>query len=162
MSAHLTHQELTDRLLGASSKTVEAHLLDCAQCREEGERIANSIGQFRRAAHQWSETASQRIVPATGAVRRQWRFGAALVAAAACLIVAFAWMLNLHNPQVRSPAAGENPTYRASRASKAELDRDNELLSQINREILEGVPSPMQPLRVSLTSEAASSNNQTQ
>ena len=29
MSAHLTHEELTDTLLGISSLTVNAHLLNC-------------------------------------------------------------------------------------------------------------------------------------
>ncbi len=29
MSAHLTHEELTDNLLGVSSLTVNAHLLNC-------------------------------------------------------------------------------------------------------------------------------------
>ncbi len=162
MSAHLTHEELTERLLGASSMTVEAHLLDCAQCREESEQIASSIGQFRRAAHEWSDAASQQVVPATGAVRHQWRFGVALATAAACLIVVFVWMLNVHNQQVRSNAASANPTHQTTAAPQTQLERDNELLSQINREISEGVPSPMQPLRVSLTNESDSSSNQTQ
>ena len=57
MSAHLTHAELTDNLLGVSSMTVNAHLLSCPACTRELDGMKTSITAFRDAAHAWNEDA---------------------------------------------------------------------------------------------------------
>ena len=58
MSAHLTHEELTDNLLGVSSITVNAHLLNCPACTRELDGMKTSITAFRDAAHAWNERRS--------------------------------------------------------------------------------------------------------
>ncbi len=56
-TAHLTKEELTDKLLGVPSLTVNAHLLSCPACANELEQVKSSIADFRSAAHAWSEDA---------------------------------------------------------------------------------------------------------
>src|SRR6185369_7840185 len=55
MNGHLTHQELTDHLLGTRSATVEAHLASCAACSKELYQFRESLGTFRTAVHNWSQ-----------------------------------------------------------------------------------------------------------
>jgi hypothetical protein len=60
MNAHLTPEELTEQLLGSSSLTVNAHLLDCPTCASELDRLQSSISNFRDSAHNWSDEISRR------------------------------------------------------------------------------------------------------
>ena len=57
LTSHLTKEELTDNLMGVSSLTVNAHLLECPACADELDRVKSSLAGFRDAAHSWSEHA---------------------------------------------------------------------------------------------------------
>jgi anti-sigma factor RsiW len=165
MSAHLTQAELTDNLLGVSSLTVNAHLLSCPACADELERLRSSIASFRGAAHAWSESAltnTDRRAPLVGvAPRRPWRAASWILAAAAMILFVSVSAFYLHNDQIERVARSTTPVSSSSAASVAQsqIDRDNELLSQVNSELAEAVPAPMQPLGVSESVSANSSTN---
>jgi predicted anti-sigma-YlaC factor YlaD len=157
MSAHLTNEELTDRLLDEPSMTVDAHLLDCAACRAELNKMRTSVEVFRTAAHSWSDNAAaidhngKAMRPRRQKVRTaEWAVAAALLLAVVVLPIVY-WRDHV---QTKSNAL-------AAQVFQAQIKQDNELLSAVNSEIAEGVPAPMQPLRVSLSYGSASLANQT-
>jgi anti-sigma factor RsiW len=152
MSAHLTNEELTDQLLDEPSRTVEAHLLDCAACRTELAQMRTSVEVFRTAARGCSDNAaavdhkvkairSRRPIVATV----EWAVAAGLLLAVVVLPIVY-WQ---DHGQTKSNAL-------AAQVLQAQIKRDNELLSAVNSEIAEGVPAPMQPLGVSLWYGSAS------
>jgi hypothetical protein len=156
MSAHLTHEELTDKLLGGSSLTVNAHLLSCPECAHELEQMKNSIAGFRGAAHAWSENAlaadrGVSVVPKLP--QRSWTANWVLVAASLMLLAA-ALTFYLHDYQARNQtssvqlAAPLTKIDAAQSQIESQIEKDNELLSQVDSELAEAVPAPMQPLGV--------------
>lgn len=152
MSAHLTHEELTDNLLGVSSLTVNAHLLNCPACANELDQLKNSIAEFRGAAHAWSDSAlADRGAPVGRALpKRSWAANWVLAAAAMVLFAAgFISYLRDHKVGNQVQSAQVGVTTVPIEASAAQIERDNELMSQVNSEIAEAVPAPMQPLQLS-------------
>lgn len=155
MSAHLTHEELTDKLLGSSSLTVNAHLLSCPGCASELDQMKSSIAAFRGAAHAWSEgaLASDRTVPQVRTLPK-WSWGAAL-AAAILFAAGFMFYLRDHQTAKQGRSAQVAASVTTTAASPAQIEKDNELLSRVNSELAEAVPAPLQPLRL-LESTASS------
>jgi anti-sigma factor RsiW len=157
MSAHLTHEELTDTLSGISSLTVNAHLLNCPECASEMDQLKNSIAGFRQAAHAWSESA-----PTVGRVssvvprKRSWAATWALVAT--MILFAAGVIFYLRDYEARKQAESAQVAMPAAplEGSAAQIAKDNELMSQVYSEISEGVPAPMQPLQIS---QSAASND---
>lgn len=159
MSAHLTHEELTDKLLGGSSLTVNAHLLSCPACAHELEQVKNSLAGFRGAAHAWSENAlaadrGVSVVPKLP--QRSWTANWVLVAAS-LMLLAGALTFYLRDYQARNQTSSVQPAAPVTKidAAQSQIEKDNELLSQVDSELAEAVPAPMQPLR--LLDSAASS-----
>jgi hypothetical protein len=155
MSAHLTKEELTEKLLGISSLTVNAHLLGCPACADELESVKRTIAGFRDAAHAWSEDALVAAEVSASHARtgggRSRRTGWILLAAAAMILLVAGSLVYLRQePPVSQvhPVVLSTPTSGAG-LSQAQLDRDNQLLSQVSGELSEAVPAPMQPLLVS-------------
>jgi predicted anti-sigma-YlaC factor YlaD len=167
LTAHLTKEELTDNLLGVSSLTVNAHLLSCPACTDELERVKNSIAGFRSAARAWSEDALVKSesrasqVGVFGERASSARWPARWILASAVLILLVAGSLAyLHQERTTSQARSvevSTPMVNAG-LSQAQLDQDNQLLSQVSGELSEAVPAPMQPL---LVSESSGSNSVT-
>jgi hypothetical protein len=162
MNSHLTHEELTEKLLGASSLTVNAHLLECSTCAHELERVRGSIAGFREAAHAWGEGNA-----VTG--ERNWertpvpsRWPAASWVLVAAALILFAGGSAVYVYQQRSAELATSAKVSAplvnSALSQSQLDQDNQLLSQVSGELSESVPSAMQPL---LVSESTSSGTAT-
>jgi hypothetical protein len=155
MSAHLSHEELTDSLLGISSLTVNAHLLDCAVCGNELDHLRNSIAAFRGAAHAWTENAvagADGGRPLIRSLPKRSRPAAGWVLAAAVMILlvavsAFYWRDQKMPSQAHSTRVPNVATVAAD--TQSQIDQDNQLLSQVDSEISEAVPAPMQPLLVS-------------
>ena len=153
MSAHLTHEELTDNLLGVSSLTVNAHLLSCPACANELDQMKNSIAEFRGAAHAWSESAlaADHTVPVVRTLpKRSWTTANWVLAVAAMMLFAAGFTFYLRDRQTGNPAHTVQiaTPVTAIEASQAQIEKDNELLSQVNSEIAEAIPAPMQPLQV--------------
>ena len=159
MSAHLTHEELTDNLLGVSSLTVNAHLLNCPACANELKRLQNSIAEFRGAVHAWSDSAlaaDQSLSTLRVHPKKAWAANWVLAAAVVILFAAgfISYVRNhqvgnqVRSAQIATPIEG----------SATQIEKDNELMSQVNSEIAEAVPAPMQPLQIS---QSAASNAST-
>ena len=161
MSAHLSHEELTDNLLGVSSLTVNAHLLSCPACTDEVERMKTAIAEFRGAAHAWSENglAADRSGIGVRAVPRRSSTASWVLAAAAIMLFATGFTLYVRDYQARrQPNSAQVALSVATiEASQSQIEKDNELLSQVNSELAEAVPAPMQPLRL-LDSTASSAS----
>lgn len=160
LTSHLTKEELTDNLMGVSSLTVNAHLLDCPACADELEQVKRTFAGFRNAAHNWSEDA---LVSAESGAARHWAHSERsrptmwILAAAAMILFIAGSVVYLHQePTVgqRHPVEVSTPTTGVG-LSQAQLDQDNQLLSQVSVELSEAVPAPMQPL---LVSEASGSS----
>ena len=159
MSAHLTNEEMTDRLLGVPSMTVDAHLIECQECLAELDVMRASTGNFRDAAHSWSENAVavSRNLAAVASRGRTWR--SEWIVAAAFLLLMIVPVLYLR--ERKSPSATSSQESPVAVSEQAQIEQDNELLTAVNSEITEGVPAPMQPLEVSFSNSSASSANQT-
>jgi len=155
MSAHLTHEELTDNLLGVPSLTVNAHLLNCPACAEELRQLKQSIAAFRGAAHAWSESAvatpAVRGLPKRSWASFSWASPNWALAAAAMLLFAVGVTFYVRDHQARNQEHSAQVTAPAGTvvSAQSQIEQDNELLSQVNSEIAEGVPAPMQPLQLS-------------
>lgn len=155
MSAHLTDEELTDNLLGVSSLTVNAHLLNCPTCANELQQMKGAMAGFRAAAHAWSENAVavERPVPLADTFPKRSLFAGWALAAAAMILFAagFAFYVREYQAQNRTSLAQVASPAPGISDSQSQIEKDNALLSQVNSELAEGVPAPMQPLQLADT-----------
>jgi len=163
-TSHLTKEELTDNLLGVSSLTVNTHLLGCPACADELERVKRTLAGFRDAAHNWSEHAlfsagsSSALTRARGERSRPTKW---ILAAATMVLFIAGSIVYLHQEPTVSqahPVVVSTPTT-GTGLSQAQLDQDNQLLSQVSVELSEAVPAPMQPLLVSEASRSSTITN---
>jgi hypothetical protein len=154
---HLTDEQFTELLLGGRSAWVQAHLQECAACREEAERVAGAIGDFSAQSQLWAERraavravrTAERESAFAWLVRPQAWAGAALTIALAAGIG-----MALHQEHTRTvqqatataPAAvkaqAEAAKAQEAATQKAEamvspttLKADNELLTAIDGEM---------------------------
>jgi anti-sigma factor RsiW len=154
MNAHLTPEELTEQLLGSSSLTVNAHLLDCPTCASELDRLQSSISNFRDSAHNWSDdnlaTAGSASLRLRSQSTRRPSASWILVTAAMVLLVAgsAAYLRQGRIPDQAHLVQVATPLTKAQ-VSQSQLDQDNQLLSEVSGELAESVPAPMEPLLVS-------------
>ncbi|HSS99786.1 MAG TPA: hypothetical protein VLK33_22280 [Terriglobales bacterium] len=158
MNEHLTHQELTDHLLGTRSATVEAHLASCPACSKELYQFRESLGTFRSAVRNWSEAerpVQRQVFPAPRS------FDWLLVGAMALVLLTFSlvfWGDRGENIAQNPPTPSQQAVIDDN--SLAQIQQDNELLSNINQELSEGLPAPMQPLQVADSGTTGKSSNQ--
>jgi anti-sigma factor RsiW len=161
MNDHLTHQELTDHLLGTRSATVEAHLAGCSACSKELYQFKESVESFRGAVHNWSEAGHAGRSKALPVPRS---FDWLLVGAMAMVLATFAILFFGDRADTKQNVSLQQPTSANSVAenSAAQIQKDNELLSNINQELSEELPAPMQPLQVSASRQTTgeSSSNE--
>ena len=149
---HLSDEQFTELLLGSRPSWVQAHLSECAACREEAERVSGAIGDFSTQSRMWAERrAAARPVhvverkPALAwLVRPQAWAGAALTIALATGIG-----VSIHMDRARTvqPAvtsaqadskkaqAGATTTQAEATIPAATLKADNELLTAIDGEL---------------------------
>lgn len=153
MSAHLSHEELTDSLLGISSLTVNAHLLDCPVCANELDHLRNSIAAFRGAAHAWTANAvvgADRGRPLIQSLpKRSWPAAGWVLAAAVMILFVAVSAFYWRDQKMPSRAHSTRVPATVAADTRSQIDQDNQLLSQVDSEISEAVPAPMQPLLVS-------------
>jgi predicted anti-sigma-YlaC factor YlaD len=175
MSAHITQDEMTELLMGTRTSTLDCHLQACAECREELERVKSSLALFRTASHAWSESLGSEVsemqpvlsLPRARRIHASWGEASwwKLAAVAAVLLIVFAAAYRIKRTSVNdNTAKGTTPNAVVAESSQNQIAQDqiaqdNELLAQVNSEISESVPTPMQPLQISAASSNSSSQN---
>ena len=134
MTEHLSGQRMAGWVCGERTPEEERHLRECAQCGAEIARLESALGQFRESVRGWSgqrSPAALQKVRAPEARRgpaRIWFRWPVLVAAALALSVA--------------------PVYKTvlDRQRAAQALADAQLMEQVDREVSEAVPTPMEPM----------------
>jgi len=144
---HLTDGQfaecITESSIVAPRPESEAHLRECAQCREELARFTESMADFSRVAFSWSEAqpaVSLRAV-ASPAPSRTW-FIPATWAVTAAVVAAIGIPLMKHRD--RQPAAPAETTLAdVQDDSDAQIAEDNRLMRSVNMAIGVNDPSPL-------------------
>ena len=144
---HLSDEQFTELLLGATPASVQEHLLACPQCSEEAKRVSGAIGDFAQQSRLWAE---RRAASRPMTVRDQqgvlWGlFGTpvrllhpqAWMAAALTLVLVGGIGLSLHRGHKSSvrTAVATAPDAQPAAVAPATLKADNELLSAIDGEL---------------------------
>ncbi len=164
MSAHITQEEMTELLTGTRTNTLDRHLQACVECRDELERVKGSLALFRTASHAWSESVAsdlsevQQVIslPRARTYASWWK----LAAVAAVLLIVFMAAYRVERTSVNNNTVQvTTPSGEIVESAQDQIAQDNELLAQVNSEISESVPTPMQPLQISAVSSNSSSQN---
>jgi len=152
---HLTEEEFADYLLELSTASARAHLLECAQCRDEMESFGASLASFNQTSMAWSrEQAAAHPIhiapqPAAGRwPRPYWQTGWAGLAAAAVLAFAVALPVVLHERASHS-AVASNPAVESPGAAQPQEDasviaEDNQMMTAIDAEVSQPDISPVE------------------
>ena len=156
MNEHLTHQELTDHLLGTRS-ALWKRIWPLVRLAARVVSIPESLGTFRTAVHNWSQ-AERSVQRQALPVPRS--FDWLLVGSMAVVLLTFG-LIFLGDQSDNSAQNQPTPTpqHVTVENSLAQIQEDNELLSNINQELSEGLPAPMQPLQVADSGTTGKSSN---
>jgi anti-sigma factor RsiW len=147
MTEHLSGQRIAECAGGGRAPGEQRHLRECAQCGAEVARLESALGQFREAVRGWSDGQSEQALERARAARRRpprvWFRWPVLAAAALALSLAVV------------------PVYRTvrDRQRAAQALADAQLLEQVDREVSESVPSPMEPLSQLVSWNSASQDS---
>ena len=143
MTEHLSADRIAECVGGGPGPEEQRHLLECAECRAGVARLESALGQFREAVRGWSDGQSGRALERARAAAhrrpaRVWFRWPVLAALALALAVA--------------------PVYKTvrDRQRAAQALADAQLLEQVDREVSESVPSPMEPLAQLVSWDSAS------
>jgi len=159
LKRHLTDEQFTDLLLGGSPSQVQTHLQECAQCREEADRVSGAIGDFSEQSRMWAERRAaarpmrevERQPAGSWLLRPQAWAGAALTIALAAGIGMMLHKDHALTVQQAAATAQANATKVQAEAAKAQpvatrmqaeakvtratLKADNALLTAIDGEL---------------------------
>ena len=128
MTRHLSNDEISAIVAGASATESTSHLEACAACRSEVERLEQALGHFRGAVRDWGSAEYRE----RGLVQPRMRVWPGLVYA--CLVAA---ILIVAAIGYRRPAQSNNP-----------FESDTKLLKQVNADVSRSVPQGMETLLV--------------
>lgn len=150
---HLTDEQLTDYLSGASLPAIDDHVATCGVCRREIALMRTSFKVFDHASMEWSERVQNAAGSAPG-VRRaasSWNWAAVWAVACVAVIVAVLLFSVLRRAAETSPFAGVNssPTAHSSDSDSAELSQDDQLLAAIDKELDSADLSPQKMYGIS-------------
>jgi hypothetical protein len=148
-SGHLTDEQFTELLLGATSPSISAHLKVCKQCSEEAERVSGAIGSFEQQSRLWAEretAARPRIEarrPAYAWLSPAWlSSGPAWAAAAAAVALVFGLLFHSAGGGSSQPRPEIAMATAQPVATPSTLQSDNALLAAIEGELrTEDAPS---------------------
>jgi hypothetical protein len=135
VNQHLSEQQIDDWLIGLHPADVEEHLRSCPACADEVSRVAEPLALFGGAVRSWSEEQARPMRPAWRTAVSPgwvWRVGLAL---------ATLWFMILV-PVYRHRQA----TQQAAAITIDAAAQDEALLRQVEQEIAQSVPAPMEPL----------------
>jgi len=179
---HLTDEQFTELLLGGRPAWAQAHLEECAECREEAERVAGAIGEFSEQSFMWAERraaarprqAAERHPALLWLVRPQ-----AWTAAALTIALAVGVGMTLQRERARTTqqavttaqtgAAGATKTetgvttLQAATVAPATLKADNALLTAIDGELRadESTPASLYGLETDTSGKGTKSGKRT-
>jgi hypothetical protein len=130
MIEHLSAEQISQWMIGERTLELERHLAQCTACRSELEQMEQALWQFRAAmrnpvdipAPVWREPAP-----------RPWFSWQRLVLAAATLLI----LVGLPTGWI---------VRQQERAAAAAALADSQLLEQVDSEISQAVPEPLEPL----------------
>ena len=150
---HLTDEQVTDYLSGASLPAIEDHLAACGVCRQEIASMRASFQNFHHASMEWSER-MQNAAGSTARARRgaaTWNWAAVWAVACAAMIAAVLLFGVLRRPVKPSRFAGVSSAVSGagSDSDTAELSQDNQLLAAIDKELDSADLSPQKMYGIS-------------
>jgi len=137
---HLTDEQFTDLLLGTNPISVREHLMACAMCSQEAERISGAISSFSTQTRLWAE---RRAASHPMHVRETHRTLTwlhrpyAWTAAAVAVIFTVGIGLSLRVDHARSVAAPIAQVQPPAPVDPTTIKSDNALLSAIDGELRE-------------------------
>jgi flagellar biosynthesis/type III secretory pathway M-ring protein FliF/YscJ len=142
---HLTDEQLTDYLSGASLPAIDDHLAACGVCRQEIASMRSSFQVFHHASMEWSERMQN--APSVRRAAPSWNWAAVWAVACVAVIAAVLLFGVLSRPMktgVRSAASAAS-----SDSDTAELSQDNQLLAAIDKELDSADLSPQKMYGIS-------------
>jgi hypothetical protein len=123
MNAHLSAEEISLWILGDRAPQRELHVRECAICRREVDRLESALGEFRGAVRGWDVPAPALAKPRLAPRVVRWALAVASLAALALA-----------------------PVYRHRQVEAEAARADAILLEQVDTEVSQAVPRPMEPL----------------
>jgi hypothetical protein len=135
---HLTDEQFTGLLSGDYTADARGHMLACAQCQDEFERVQASIEDFVTLSLEWAEPRASTSGPS--AFARGWHSASSWAAAAAVLAAAI--LFGVHQGGLLSPDVN-SVAGRQSVEPASEVADDNRLLMAIDKEIRWQTESPI-------------------
>ena len=148
MTLHLSHEQLCDVILADSSlpregtsTIVHDHLQACLHCSAELESLRASLALFREASTAYAGQQFVRSCMKRGSIAPPQHLLTQPLywAAAAVLLVAASFPLNLYRQQHAAPAATVVVAHHTTESDEA-------LLEDVDQTLSADVPSPMEPL----------------
>jgi hypothetical protein len=136
-----SHEERVLEALTSRSLPAEDHLLACASCRSERDRIQQAIGTFAAAAREatdrpgyfWTRQAAQINSRLSESATRPGAFGLRMVPALALLaLLAFLLLQSAPTPP--------------SHATQSTVNSDHELLVEVERALQRDTPAALEPV----------------
>lgn len=128
MTRHLTNDEISAVVAGASTIESASHLEACTSCRSEAERLEQALGHFRGAVRDWGAVEYRE----PKAVQPRMRLRPGLVYACVVAVILIVAVIG-----VRRPSQSNNT-----------FESDTKLLKQVNADVSRSVPQGMETLLV--------------
>lgn len=148
MTPHLTEEQFAELLAAPRSAdpanaAAQAHLAECPSCAAELAGVQDSLALFREASTALAEAHLREVPRPALPVRRPvlLPYPAYWAAAAAMLFAAF-----IPIERMRERSTAPKPPVLAQAPATHSAESDEALLDDVNREISESVPTPMQAL----------------
>jgi hypothetical protein len=137
---HLTDEQLTDLLSGDYTTDASRHMLACARCQGEFERVQASIDDFVTLSLEWAERRASTAISAPSAFLRGWQSANSWAVAAAVLAAAI--LFGVHHGRLLTPDVISVSSSQPAE-SATEVADDNRLLMAIDKEIRWQTESPI-------------------
>lgn len=144
MSRHLSSQRISMWAIGERTPDEERHVQECPLCAAEVASLETALSRFRGSVRQWSERQGSAGTLQAAQPRFRWTPARWALAAAALLLVATV------------------PVYRSTRHPQAGpklAEADVLLLEQVDAQVSQAVPRPMEPLLKLVSWDPLSAND---
>lgn len=150
---HLSEEAVLRFEMNEATAEDRAHIAACLRCRAEVERLSDAVQSFGVAARHFAaqKAATVGLKRSRVAAEHGWR-GLAASLALACTVLALLLGVGMPRWQAHQAALAS----RAAEQRQQQLAADNALLEEVDQDVSQVVPQPMQPL--SWSSSGTTSN----